>query len=76
MTGALGHFTAVRDAIGDRGPSRILADALKALPPDYAEEEIDRRVDDTLRDLGLEGVRNLQIGKPEKKVLSAGRLPA
>ena len=43
------------------------------LPPDYAEEEIDRRVDDTLRDLGLEGVRNLQIGKPEKKVLSGGQ---
>jgi ABC-type multidrug transport system ATPase subunit len=43
------------------------------LPPDYAEEEIDRRVDDTLRDLGLEGVANLQIGKPEKKVLSGGQ---
>ena len=43
------------------------------LPPDYSEEEIDRRVDDTLRDLGLEGVRNLQIGKPEKKVLSGGQ---
>jgi ABC transport system ATP-binding/permease protein len=43
------------------------------LPPDYAEDEIDRRVDDTLRDLGLEGVRNLQIGKPEKKVLSGGQ---
>jgi ABC-type multidrug transport system ATPase subunit/pSer/pThr/pTyr-binding forkhead associated (FHA) protein len=43
------------------------------LPPDYADEEIDRRVDETLRDLGLEGVRNLQIGKPEKKVLSGGQ---
>ncbi len=43
------------------------------LPPDYSEEEIDRRVDETLRDLGLEGVRNLQIGKPEKKVLSGGQ---
>jgi ABC-type multidrug transport system ATPase subunit/pSer/pThr/pTyr-binding forkhead associated (FHA) protein len=43
------------------------------LPPDYEEEEIDRRVDETLRDLGLEGVRNLQIGKPEKKVLSGGQ---
>jgi ABC-type multidrug transport system ATPase subunit/pSer/pThr/pTyr-binding forkhead associated (FHA) protein len=43
------------------------------LPPDYSEDEIDRRVDDTLRDLGLEGVRNLQIGKPEKKVLSGGQ---
>jgi ABC-type multidrug transport system ATPase subunit len=43
------------------------------LPPDYSEEEIDRRVDETLRDLGLEGVKNLQIGKPEKKVLSGGQ---
>jgi ABC-type multidrug transport system ATPase subunit/pSer/pThr/pTyr-binding forkhead associated (FHA) protein len=43
------------------------------LPPDYSEEEIDRRVDETLRDLGLEGVRNLEIGKPEKKVLSGGQ---
>jgi ABC transport system ATP-binding/permease protein len=43
------------------------------LPPDYSDDEIDRRVDETLRDLGLEGVRNLQIGKPEKKVLSGGQ---
>ena len=43
------------------------------LPPDYSEEEIDRRVDETLRALGLEGVANLQIGKPEKKVLSGGQ---
>jgi ABC-type multidrug transport system ATPase subunit/pSer/pThr/pTyr-binding forkhead associated (FHA) protein len=43
------------------------------LPPDYSEEEIVRRVDDTLRDLGLEGIRHLQIGKPEKKVLSGGQ---
>jgi len=43
------------------------------LPPDFKEEEIDRRVEETLRDLGLEGVRNLQIGKPEKKILSGGQ---
>jgi ABC-type multidrug transport system ATPase subunit/pSer/pThr/pTyr-binding forkhead associated (FHA) protein len=43
------------------------------LPPDYSDEEIDRRVDETLRDLGLEPVKNLQIGKPEKKVLSGGQ---
>ncbi|HEV3194293.1 MAG TPA: FHA domain-containing protein, partial [Polyangiaceae bacterium] len=43
------------------------------LPPDYSVAEIDRLVDETLRDLGLEGVRNLQIGKPEKKVLSGGQ---
>jgi non-specific serine/threonine protein kinase len=28
LAGALGHFTAVRDAVGDRGPSRVLTDAL------------------------------------------------
>ena len=28
MAGALGHFTAVRDAVQDRGPSGLLADAL------------------------------------------------
>jgi ABC transport system ATP-binding/permease protein len=43
------------------------------LPPDYSDEEIDRRVEETLRDLGLETVMNLQIGKPEKKVLSGGQ---
>ena len=43
------------------------------LPPDYSEAEIDRRVEETLRSLGLEGVKNLQIGKPEKKVLSGGQ---
>nr|AQQ74811.1 hypothetical protein [uncultured bacterium] len=43
------------------------------LPPDYSEEEIDRRVETTLKQLGLEGVKHLQIGKPEKKVLSGGQ---
>ncbi|MBM4362778.1 MAG: ABC transporter permease, partial [Deltaproteobacteria bacterium] len=43
------------------------------LPPDYAEEEIDRRVSETLAQLGLEGVAHLQIGRPEKKVLSGGQ---
>jgi ABC-type multidrug transport system ATPase subunit len=43
------------------------------LPPDYSDEEIDRRVSETLRDLGLEAVQNLQIGKPEAKVLSGGQ---
>ncbi len=43
------------------------------LPPDYAEDEIDRRVETTLAQLGLEGVKHLQIGKPEKKILSGGQ---
>ncbi|MFP6686604.1 MAG: FHA domain-containing protein, partial [Polyangiaceae bacterium] len=43
------------------------------LPPDYSDEEIDQRVQQTLRDLGLESVAHLQIGKPEKKILSGGQ---
>jgi ABC transport system ATP-binding/permease protein len=43
------------------------------LPPDYSEEEIDRRVETTLRQLGLDSLKHLQIGKPEKKVLSGGQ---
>jgi ABC-type multidrug transport system ATPase subunit/pSer/pThr/pTyr-binding forkhead associated (FHA) protein len=43
------------------------------LPPDYSEEEIDRRVQTTLQQLALENVKHLQIGKPEKKVLSGGQ---
>jgi len=43
------------------------------LPNDYSEDEIDARVEQTLKDLGLEAVKNLQIGKPEKKVLSGGQ---
>jgi ABC transport system ATP-binding/permease protein len=43
------------------------------LPPDYSEDEIQRRVDTTLAQLGLENVAHLQIGRPEKKVLSGGQ---
>ena len=43
------------------------------LPPDYGDDEIDQRVMLTLQALGLEGVANLEIGKPEKKVLSGGQ---
>ncbi len=43
------------------------------LPPDYSSEEIDRRVETTLAQLGLESVAHLQIGRPEKKILSGGQ---
>jgi ABC-type multidrug transport system ATPase subunit/pSer/pThr/pTyr-binding forkhead associated (FHA) protein len=43
------------------------------LPPDYTEEEIVARVEQTIKDLGLDGVKNLEIGKPEKKTLSGGQ---
>ncbi len=43
------------------------------LPPDFSSDEINRRVDETLKALGLENVAHLQIGKPEKKILSGGQ---
>ncbi len=43
------------------------------LPPDYDDGEIDRRVQLTLAQLGLESVAHLQIGRPEHKVLSGGQ---
>jgi ABC-type multidrug transport system ATPase subunit len=43
------------------------------LPPDYSEAEIERRVDQVIKDLGLDPVKNLEIGKPERKVLSGGQ---
>ncbi|HXS15724.1 MAG TPA: ATP-binding cassette domain-containing protein, partial [Polyangiaceae bacterium] len=43
------------------------------LPHDYSDEEIDRRVQLTLAQLGLEAVASLQIGKPEQKVISGGQ---
>jgi ABC-type multidrug transport system ATPase subunit/pSer/pThr/pTyr-binding forkhead associated (FHA) protein len=43
------------------------------LPPDYSDDEINRRVDVTLGQLGLEQVAHLQIGKPERKILSGGQ---
>jgi ABC-type multidrug transport system ATPase subunit/pSer/pThr/pTyr-binding forkhead associated (FHA) protein len=43
------------------------------LPPDYADDEIARRVDTTLAQLGLENVAHLQIGRPERKILSGGQ---
>ncbi|MBL8603697.1 MAG: ATP-binding cassette domain-containing protein [Myxococcales bacterium] len=43
------------------------------LPADYSDEEIEKRVEQTILDLSLGGVKNLEIGKPEKKVLSGGQ---
>jgi ABC-type multidrug transport system ATPase subunit/pSer/pThr/pTyr-binding forkhead associated (FHA) protein len=43
------------------------------LPPDYSEDEIDKRVSVTLAQLGLESVAHLQIGRPERKILSGGQ---
>lgn len=43
------------------------------LPSDYSEEEINRRVNATLSQLGLDAVSHLQIGRPEHKILSGGQ---
>jgi ABC-type multidrug transport system ATPase subunit/pSer/pThr/pTyr-binding forkhead associated (FHA) protein len=43
------------------------------LPPDYSPQEIERRVEQVIKDLGLESVKHLEIGKPERKVLSGGQ---
>ncbi len=43
------------------------------LPADTTTAELDRRVHATLEELGLDSVKHLQIGKPEKKVLSGGQ---
>ncbi|MDP3278317.1 MAG: ATP-binding cassette domain-containing protein [Deltaproteobacteria bacterium] len=43
------------------------------LPSDYSDQEIERRVTQVIRDLGLESVKDLEIGKPERKVLSGGQ---
>jgi ABC-type multidrug transport system ATPase subunit/pSer/pThr/pTyr-binding forkhead associated (FHA) protein len=43
------------------------------LPSDYSEQEIERRVEQVIKDLGLESVKHLEIGKPERKVLSGGQ---
>jgi len=43
------------------------------LPPDFSDREVGERVETTLRQLGLESVAHLQIGRPEQKVLSGGQ---
>ncbi|MBL8682254.1 MAG: ATP-binding cassette domain-containing protein [Myxococcales bacterium] len=43
------------------------------LPSDYSEQEIERRVEQVIKDLGLESVKHLEIGKPERKILSGGQ---
>jgi predicted ATPase/DNA-binding CsgD family transcriptional regulator len=51
---ALGHFTAVRDAIGDRPPSRVLADCLSGRSGTLANlGRIDEAADDARRALAV-----------------------
>jgi ABC-type multidrug transport system ATPase subunit len=43
------------------------------LPADYSESEITNRIDQVLKQLGLEATRNVLIGSPEKKGISGGQ---
>jgi ABC-type multidrug transport system ATPase subunit/pSer/pThr/pTyr-binding forkhead associated (FHA) protein/ABC-type multidrug transport system permease subunit len=43
------------------------------LPSDFTDEEINRRIDAILKQLELEGARNVLIGSPEKKGISGGQ---
>jgi ABC-type multidrug transport system ATPase subunit len=43
------------------------------LPADFTDEEIERRVHDTMKSLALENLANTVIGSPVKKTLSGGQ---
>lgn len=43
------------------------------LPPDATDHEIDSRISQILKQLGLEGTENVLIGSPEKKGISGGQ---
>ena len=67
MDGALGHFTAVHDAVQDRGPSRLLADALIGQSSVLREiGRINEAVNDASSALNLAR----EIGYPAAEVLA------
>jgi ABC-type multidrug transport system ATPase subunit/ABC-type multidrug transport system permease subunit len=43
------------------------------LPSDFTDEEINKRIDAILKQLELEGAKNVLIGSPEKKGISGGQ---
>jgi DNA-binding CsgD family transcriptional regulator len=73
LAGSLGHFTAVRDAIGDRGPSRALADCLASRSGTLAEMgRITEAADDGRRALALAR----ELGYPAGEALALAVLSA
>jgi predicted ATPase len=71
MAGALGHFTAVRDAVRDRGPSPALTDALVGRASVLREQiRIDEAVGDARRALAIAR----EIGYPAGEVLALHEL--
>ncbi len=51
----------------------ITYSARSRLPSDYSPDEVERRVEQTLEDLGLEHIANTVIGSPTRKILSGGQ---
>ena len=73
LAGALGHFTAVRDAIGDRGASRTLANALAGRSAALRElGRIVEAVDDGRRSLAAAR----EAGYPAGEALALAQLSA
>ena len=73
LAGALGHFTAVRDAIGDREPSRVLVDCLYGRSLRLAQlGRISEAVDDGRRSLALAR----ELGYPVGEEAALGNLSA
>jgi DNA-binding CsgD family transcriptional regulator/tetratricopeptide (TPR) repeat protein len=71
LAGALGHFTAVCDAVGDRGPSRVLADCLAARGSTLALlGRIPEGADDGRRSLALAR----ELGYPAGEVYALANL--
>ena len=67
MAGALGHFTELRDAVCDRGPSQTLADALVGRAS-VLREQI--RIDEAVEDAGRALAMARTIGYPDGEVLA------
>jgi predicted ATPase/class 3 adenylate cyclase/DNA-binding CsgD family transcriptional regulator len=61
---SLGHFTAIRDAIGDRGPSRALADALGSSSTPLANLG---RVDEAAKEARRSLVMARKLGYPARE---------
>ncbi len=78
------HYDRYRGAIGYVPQEDIIHNQLTVyealyytaklrLPPDTADEEIDRRISKVLAELEISGTRNVQIGSPERKGISGGQ---
>jgi predicted ATPase/class 3 adenylate cyclase/DNA-binding CsgD family transcriptional regulator len=71
LTGALGHFTAVRDAIADQGPSRALAESLCGRSTVFATlGHLAEATDEARRALAMAR----KLGYPAVEVLALGCL--